>query len=389
MEIVLLAPAVPPVVGGSETTVETVALELLARGHRVHLLCGNEPVPRLGGPIRAAGGEVMVLGHVPPADSVPWEWLTFSRAATLSEFCRDRPIDVVHCFSHDTALTAGLAGDGSVPIVATFSEMATFRSAAGRSRTAFVLGKVEIDVVVAASEYFERALTPYLASGTSLRQVVFGVDVDYWWAGDARAGRALLGVDAEVPVLVCPSRLSERKGQLDLVRAVAGARGSWPADRPPVVVLTGSVNSGSAAYLRRLETLIRDCGLTGSVRLRLEEDRDDLRDLLAAADIVVQPSHFEGLGTAALEAMAAGAAVLLTRTTGFDEISTSAEAYFVDVADPPQLAAGLVALLRDPELRRRLGQHAQRRIRERYSARTTGEQLEKIYREVVTGTGSG
>ncbi|MGH3406474.1 MAG: glycosyltransferase family 4 protein, partial [Streptosporangiaceae bacterium] len=230
---------------------------------------------------------------------------------------------------------------------------------------------------------------PYLASGTSLRQVVFGVDVDYWRAGDAQAGRALLGVDAEVPVLVCPSRLSERKGQLDLVRAVAGARESWPVDQPPVVVFTGSVNSGSVAYLQSLETLIRDCGLTGSVRLRLEQDRDDLRDLLAAADIVVQPSHFEGLGTAALEAMAAGAAVLLTRTTGFDEIATSAEAYFVDVADPPQLAAGLVALLRDPELRRRLGQHAQRRIRERYSARTTGKQLEKIYREVVTGTGSG
>jgi glycosyltransferase involved in cell wall biosynthesis len=389
MEIVLLAPAVPPVIGGSETTVESVALELLGRGHRVHLLCGNEPVPRLNGPIRVAGGEVVVFDHVPPVDAVPWEWLTFSRAATLSGFCRERPVDVVHCFSHDTALTAGLADTRSIPIVATFSEMATFRSPAGRARTAFVLGRAGIDVLAVASRYFESVLAPYLSAGTTLRRVVFGVDVDYWAAGDAAAGRALLGVDAGDPVVVCPSRLSERKGQLDLLRAVVAARGTWPSGRPPVVVLTGSVNSGSLAHLRTLEAFIRDNGLADSVLLRLEEDRDDLRDLLAAADVVVQPSHFEGLGTAALEAMAADCAVLLTRTTGFDEIATSAEAYLVDVGAPEQLAAGLVALLDDPALRRRLGADARRRVREHYSARATGAELETIYRELVAARSRG
>jgi glycosyltransferase involved in cell wall biosynthesis len=190
-------------------------------------------------------------------------------------------------------------------------------------------------------------------------------------------------------VVLCPSRLSERKGQLDLLRAVVAARGRWPSGRPPVVVLTGSVNSGSLAHLRTLEAFIRDNGLADSVLLRLEEDRDDLRDLLAAAEVVVQPSHFEGLGTAALEAMACGCAVLLTRTTGFDEIATPAEAYLVDVAAPEQLAAGLVALLDDPALRRRLGANARRRVKEQYSARSTGAELETIYREVAASRSRG
>jgi glycosyltransferase involved in cell wall biosynthesis len=95
--------------------------------------------------------------------------------------------------------------------------------------------------------------------------------------------------------------------------------------------------------------------------------RDDVADLLHASDVFALPSRREGLGVACLEAMAAGRAVVASRVGGLGQVVDDGE---TGLLTPPAEAAPLVAalsrLLRDPDLRRRLGDAAHARVLERH-----------------------
>ena len=88
----------------------------------------------------------------------------------------------------------------------------------------------------------------------------------------------------------------------------------------------------------------------------------DLRGFLGGATVVAYPSHGEGFGLPVLEAMACGAPVLTTQRLSLPEVGGDAVAY--TEGDPDSIAAGLTALLDDPERRRRLGEAAVARSRE-------------------------
>jgi len=375
MRVVLFAPAVPPVVGGAETTVEMLAFELLRAGVDLCLITGNAPRSALLETMRRSDGCIEVLPACPPTEAVGWEWMAFSRAEALHNHVKRHPADVVHCFSHDTALAAAIAlRPGRPPVVATFSEIATGDTAFGALRTAFVHDRLNADFVV-ASEYFRNAVERSGVSAERIHKIMVGVDVHRWNTGKGEYGRELLGVRPGTPVIVCPSRFSPRKGQRDLVHALALLR-----ERPYHMIFTGSVNSGSPAYLDEVHAAVSRLGLGDRVDFRLEEDREVLPHILAAADVVVQPSHYEGLGTAALEAMAAGSCVLLTQTSGFVEIAEhDVSAWFVTPRDPQSLANGLATLLTDINRRQRLAVAGQVHVSRQFDIRTTARRLLEVY----------
>jgi len=95
---------------------------------------------------------------------------------------------------------------------------------------------------------------------------------------------------------------------------------------------------------------------------------------LAAADVVALPSLQEGLGVAALEAMAAGRPVVASRVGGLTEAVVHEETgLLVPPGDPTALATALVRLARDPGLRARLGAAGRARVLARYTAARMAE----------------
>jgi glycogen(starch) synthase len=101
-------------------------------------------------------------------------------------------------------------------------------------------------------------------------------------------------------------------------------------------------------------------------RVRLESDVSEARkaELLAACLFFASPSRFEGFGIAALEANAAGVAVLATDTDGFrDSLALGETALAVPVEDASALKAGLNKLAEDAELREALGVAGRERAR--------------------------
>jgi glycosyltransferase involved in cell wall biosynthesis len=92
-------------------------------------------------------------------------------------------------------------------------------------------------------------------------------------------------------------------------------------------------------------------------RLRRLGYRDDVPDILAAADIFVLPSHFEGLPMSVIEAMLTGLPVVATDIRGpREQVVDGQTGILVQPMQPAPLAAALSRLAGDPALRARMGE---------------------------------
>jgi len=163
--------------------------------------------------------------------------------------------------------------------------------------------------------------------------------------------RAELGVDERAFVLLAVGALVERKG-FDVLLAALGRLA--PGARPHTWI------AGDGAERERLESQAAALGLGGDVRFLGR--REDVPDLLAAGDAFVMPSRSEGLGVAALEALAAGRPVIASRVGGLGTAVDESCGLLVPPEDPAALAAAVARLAIDRELLARLSAAAPRRV---------------------------
>lgn len=168
--------------------------------------------------------------------------------------------------------------------------------------------------------------------------------------------------------------LSERKGVSDLLAALA--RPGWDAAHTRVCIAGGGDVAG---YQRRAQAL----GLGEWVRFEGWADQARVEQLMAQADVLVLPSHDEGLPLVILEALSHGVAVLCTPVGEIPEaLRAGEEAVFVDPGDVAGLAAQLQRLLADEALRQRLERQGRALYEARFSMRRFFEDLARIHQQV-------
>lgn len=380
MRICVVAPALPPAVGGAEVVADSIIRALLRTGVEVDVVSGVESAA-VRDAVTGAGGRYLHIGRNVPPDAIAWEFDTFARAQSLWVFFLDRQPDLVHVFSHDAAVSVEMASP-QAPVVGTFSEMATEEAGFGACRSRFVYRLPVLSLVTASSDYYAALPARHGFPASRVRRVVTGVDLDRFGSGSAARGMTALGLDGDGQVVLCPSRFTPRKGQLDLVEAVGLVR-----DHAFRVLLLGSVHSGSVKYLRAVEERIEQLGLGDRVHVVPGLAHDDMADAYAACDIVVQPSHGEGLGLSALEALAAGKPLLATEVSSFDRFLVHEEnALVVPPGDPAALAGQLTRLLNDRALRDRLTDRGRADLIRDFGVERTVEELMAVYREAVDGS---
>lgn len=149
-----------------------------------------------------------------------------------------------------------------------------------------------------------------------------------------RLGVADAAVSPDLQVVLGVGRLLPEKGFADLIRAAARLR------RPVGVRIVG--DGPQEADLRRLA---QDLGVL--LELPGPIDPFDMPAVYAAADVVVQPSHREGLGLVAAEAAALGRPVVATDSGGVRDVL--GRAGLVPVGDVERLADAIAAALDDPD----------------------------------------
>ena len=172
------------------------------------------------------------------------------------------------------------------------------------------------------------------------------------------AVRASLGIDADAPVVITVGRREYQKGQRYLIEAVPDLL----AHHPDLVVLIAG-RDGHAS--QQLANLAASLGVEEVVRFL--GHRSDIGDLLAAADVFVFPSVYEGLGGASLEALAMGLPLVVSDIAALREVVSADEnGTLVPPGDAGSLADAISELLRDPDLRRRYGDRSMAIFDERF-----------------------
>lgn len=191
--------------------------------------------------------------------------------------------------------------------------------------------------------------------------------------------RHTLGIDRHVPLILAVGREEPQKNHTTLVEAFARVR-----KRFPEAVLTIAGRTGRASS--EIGAAIQYCRLPPEAIRRLGR-RQDVTDLLTAADVFAFPSLWEGLGGSAIEAMALQTPIVAGDVPALRELLADGECgLLADPTDPVVLADAIDHTLADPEAAHCRAVRARRRFEANYTLEASAEGMAAFYRSVVEGT---
>lgn len=185
--------------------------------------------------------------------------------------------------------------------------------------------------------------------------------------------RKQIGIEADTTLLLTVGRLTIQKGHTILLDAVPEIIKKHPKVK--------FVFAGDGPQKQTLQAKVSELDLADYVKFL--GVWSEIPRLLFAADIFVQPSLWEGLSLALLEALQAGLPVVATRVEGVvDVVEDERHAILVAANDSAALATGIEKLLDDASLRKRLSENGQERVKAHYSVDAMCVAYEKLINEV-------
>jgi glycosyltransferase involved in cell wall biosynthesis len=316
-----------------------------ARGHEVIGICADGPMLDL---VRAEGFRVVTV-PMARAASLPAQWRALR--SVLAVLRAERP-DMVHGHMPISGLIARLAGRlAGVPQIAytchgfLFNQPGPWRRRAAAFALEWAGGRLTDRYLTVSTEEAADARRLHISARASA--VGNGRDpARFRPDAEARARiRAELGTPPGRVVVCVVSRLVRHKGHPELLAAMRDV---------PDAELWVIGNRLSSDRGEDLDPVFAAAGLHD--RLRKLGYRDDIPDLLAAADIFALPSHFEGLPMSVIEAMLAGLPVVATDIRGpREQVVDGQTGLLVPACTVAPLATALLRLANDPSLRQRMG----------------------------------
>jgi glycosyltransferase involved in cell wall biosynthesis len=294
----------------------------------------------------------------------------------LAQLVRETGADIVHAHEVKSDVLTYLASFvHRVPIVTTLHGWLA-NSPKGRVFTKLdrVVAR-RFDKVIAVSERIRDDIS---GVGVRSKRVVLlhnAIVLDRY----RRTGRTgmlteLIGRPPEGPVLASIGRLSPEKGHADLIEAlgIVAARG-----QKVTTVLAGDGSERGALTER-----IRALGLAD--RVHLVGYIDPPQRILEETDLMVLPSHTEGLPNAALEALAMDVPVLATRVGGTPEVITDGvEGRLVEAHSPQLLADAILDFVANPGRWKEMAARGRAKVERSFDFRTRTQALEALYDELV------
>jgi len=182
--------------------------------------------------------------------------------------------------------------------------------------------------------------------------------------------RQSLGLGTDDPVLMVIGRLEPQKGHKILFEAVRDIRREFSSVRLVCV--------GSGSLRDELLKFVRELGIEDAVRF--VGFQTDVAEWLNLADVTVLPSFYEGLPLVAIESLAAAKPVVATAVDGSAEVVVDGKTGLtVPRGDHLALSEAICRLLREPELRKRMGRQGRQWVCTYFDEREQIRQTQELY----------
>jgi glycosyltransferase involved in cell wall biosynthesis len=289
-------------------------------------------------------------------------------ARRIAEAATRHGASVLHCHEYSAYVYGLLAKrlEPSLRVVATIhGRLSDAKAGLKRQLANRMLRLWSADVYAVSHELRLRLIEEGFAA-RHVHVIHNGVRISPLPGPDARSvARDTLGLGPTAPVVMAVGRLAPVKHFAALIDAIGLVRAQHAAVQLVII--------GDGPEHNALRTHVEAAGLT---------HRDDARQLMAAADVFVSSSVYEGISLTLLEAMAAGLPVVATRVGGTPEVVWPGETgLLVPARNAQALARGVQALLADRQLAASLGAEGRRRVEHAFKLDRMLAQYAAVYDE--------
>jgi glycosyltransferase involved in cell wall biosynthesis len=369
---VLYVFAALPVGGAEEVLVtEVEGLDPTRFDPRICVLSEIGPVGKL---LESRGFPVKALQRMKSHRFDPWI------IRDLYRLIKTEKVEVVHTHLYDGnkygRLAAGLA---RVPCL-----ISHYHNVYVRRRTKYHLINRALsllnDRILAVSQAVKESVVRFDRIAPERIEVLYnGIDPSRF-EGDFQDSdvRQKFGVKPEDFLIGVVARLEEQKGHIYLFRALTQLLPAFPQIK---VLIVGDGSRRSA-----LEFSVREMGL--SERVLFVGTRKDIPEILAALDLFIQPSLWEGFSLAILEALAIGAPVVATAVGGAAEvIRPGIDGLLIPPGEVSSLIATVREVILDPRKYREMGQRGKQTVGQKFTRAKHIAGLQELYLEVLARKG--
>jgi glycosyltransferase involved in cell wall biosynthesis len=363
---------VQPVTGGVAAYVRGLTQTLLEREWRVTVAC---PPSRLADEFRSDGAELIEIA----VERAPHPRADAGAVRAVAAYCRRAGVGVIHGHSSKGGVIAALAGHlAGAPSIYTPHCWSFEMTGTGPLRPfyatieAVLARRFHRSIVAVAGHERDAAVHWHVAPPARVEVVPTGLRAPSLPVDSRDRARAALGLSQDDIVAAWVGRAHRAKGPERLV----------PLARQLAVVGVRVVALGAGLERSAVGRFFQHSG-----GVLLPETTPPAR-LLAAADILVQTSSWEGLPLGVLEAMRAGLPVVAFGVGGVSEaVADGRTGYVVEPGDVDALVARVARLAADPELRRHLGHAGRARAESGFDHDSMVQAIEHVYRDATRTAG--
>jgi len=320
-------------------------------------------------------------------------------AAGIAAFAAEKGIhyDLIH--SHywmSGAAALELKSIWQVPVVQMFHTLGLMKNRIALSPDEMegeyrVSGEINViravDRIIAATPAEQSQLEfLYQAPSRKITVIPPGVDTSQFYPIPPDEAKSAVEIPAHDRIILFVGRIERLKGIDTLIRSIGilRERGILAENPHDLAIIGGDPNVDASMLnveMARLQALCHELNLNDLVIFLGKRGQDTLPYYYSAAEVLVMPSHYESFGMVALEAMACGTPVVASQVGGLAFlIQDGVTGFVVPDGNPTLLADRLEQLIRDPQLRQRLGQQAADYARQ-YAWEKIAQRMLQVYQE--------
>lgn len=393
MKICIYAHSFPPIIGGAQTYQYNLAIGLGKLGHKVLVLTGEIP-DSLKLKIKDYDSPYFKVKRIPSfRESIkmkaPFRDLLMESFTILKKF----DPDIIYSNGYIPCLLISIIKEG-LRAKHVFSYHSTPELDVNKL-VGIWPGNLDFELSIARFIFKQGSFNAYLACSNNYlntvkkninskiknaHRIYYGVDMKKF-SFEIKVNREKYGFGEKDFIVLCPVRLIERKGILDILKAVSIVKKSIPNIK---LLIPTSKLSTNDEFSQLVLKLIKDLKIESNVAIKVDEFTiDDMPKVYALSDMMVLPSYSEGLGIVLLEAMSMKKPVLATDIAGVNEVvKHNKTGLLVSIKNPKKLASSIKLLFEDKNLKDKLVQNAYAMIEKEFELNKQVKKVEELFKKV-------